>query len=428
MKKVKIALICHFSNQLVREKLNLFPVGHYFYQDFANWISNIINGLKGRNDVELFVIAPHNGMKYATQEFAIEGVHYSFFRSELPFPWRSLEARLFSQSKRGYPRNRKYVNAFLRKIQPDLINLIGAENAYYAIAALDVENVPIMLHLQTVYANPDRLKNTNNVDKQRWDVELDVFHKTPYIACTGRMYYDLVKGYEPNAIIFPRRWPTSKFPEIPNVNKTYDFVFFAHTLCKNKGFDNAIEAMGIMIKKHPNSRFLAVGSKDANWLQYETRIKELGIEKNLEIHLPFNDYIDLLQYVKQGRFALLPITMDVISGTIIEAMRMGMPVVTCRTSGTPSLNEKRETVLISDIGDSEGLSQNMLRLYECTELQEKLLKNAELYLRERDEENSHNIDIMVLQYKAVIDNYYKGIPIPRELLYNPDENINHRKQ
>lgn len=418
MNKIKVALVCHFSNQMVRDKLDLDI--HLQYLDFANWISNIIDGIKKRNDVELYVIAPHKGMKHAIQEFDHENIHYFFFRSKLPFPWSSIETRLFPQEKRGYPRSRKYVKLALNKIQPDLINLVGAENPYYAISILDVENVPILIHCQTVYANPDRIKNTGNVNQQRWETELKLFHKSQYMACSGQMYFNLIKGYEPNAFVFPLKWPALKLPVVPEVEKNYDFVFFAHILSKKKGFDNAIEAMSIMANKHPEVRFLAVGSKDDCWPQYEERIKRLGLDKNLEIHPPFTKYIDMLQYVKQSRFALLPVTMDVISSTIIEAMRMGLPIVTCRTSGTPSLNETRETVLISEIGDSEGLYMNMNRLYEDSELQGKLINNGFLYCAELDKKSSQNIEEMVLQYKLVIEHYRYGRPIPKEKLF--DEN------
>jgi len=430
MNTIRVALINHFSNPAVRHQLDLQPDGRggIRYKDFAWWNTNIINGLKGRDDVELHVIAPHVGMCHPTQEFELEGVHYLFFRKEPPYPWNRLEAYLWSQEKHDYPRNRRRVKHFLSKIRPDIVVLIGAENAYFSITAMDVKGIPLMIHLQTVYANPDRIKNTGRVDRKRWDVELDLFRKTPYMACSGRMYYDLVKGYNPGAIVFPRKWPASKFPEVPDVEKKYDYVYFARYLNKNKGFDNAVEAMGLFVKAHPEARLLAVGSRDAEWPVYENRIHELGLDKNLEIHGSFPDYLDLLRYVKQARCALLPITMDVLSGTILESMRMGMPVVTCRTSGTPSLNEKRETVLITEIGDCKGLSENMLRLYENPRLQDTLRENAFQYLAEKDRKNVDNVDVMVEQFKAVIAHYHDGTPIPQEMLYNTDENKDYRQK
>ena len=191
---IRVVMLCHFSSPFIREKLKLRNEG-YKYKDSATWNSNIINSLKDRSDIELHVIAPHKGMCHATQEFCAENVHYYFFRKELLSPWGGIEVRLWSQAKRNFPRNRKVIHRFISRIQPDFVLLVGAENAYFSIAGLDIDNIPMMLHLQTVYSNPDRFKNTGRVDIQRKEVEIKLFQKTPYIACTGRMYYDLVKEY-----------------------------------------------------------------------------------------------------------------------------------------------------------------------------------------------------------------------------------------
>lgn len=414
---MKLTILCHLSNSIVRKKLDLIESSYYRYRDLNGWTTNIVNALKARDDIELHVISPHIGMRRQTQEFEIDGVNYYYFRRQLPFPWSKFENLFFPQDKHGFPRNRRCIKGFINRIKPDLINLIGAENAYYAVSVLDVENIPIIIHCQTVYANPDRIKNTGKADKVRWDTELKIFHKTPYMACNSQRYYNLIKQYEPNAIIFPRKWPAAEFPTIPEVEKKYDFVYFARFLNKNKGFDNAVEAMGKFVKIHPNAKLLAVGKKDCDWPNIEIRINELGLNDALEIHNSITDYKEMLQFVRQGRFSLLPITMDIISGTILESMRMGMPVLTCRTCGTPTLNEKRETVLISDIGDCEGLCQNMLRLYANNDLQVKLRENGFLFLKEMDEDNVHNVEITVDQYKAVMKHYYQNKPIPQEMLF-----------
>lgn len=418
MKKIRVALLCHMSNPMIRENLDLYQGNHYPYRDLCGWNNNIVNALSKRDDIELHVISPHIGMKKWTQSFENDGVKYYFFCQYAPLPWRYLEAKFYPQNKHGFYRNRKYVKSFLNSIKPDIVNLIGAENSYYSIAALDVESIPVLIHCQTVYANPEREKKTGQVSKFRWDTELQLFHKTPYLACNGSMYYKLIKQYEPNAIVFPRRWPAAKFPEIPEVEKQYDFVYFARFLNRNKGFDNAIEAMGKFIKAHPEAKLLAVGRKDTDWPSIEKRINDLGLVNSVIINEPITEYVEMLKFVRQGRLSLLPITMDVISGTILESMRMGMPVLTCKTSGTPSLNEKRETVLISEIADSDGLCANMMRLYESSELQELLRQNGYKYINEMDEDSFHNIDVMVAQYRAVIDNYYHQIPIPSDMLFD----------
>jgi len=422
MNRIKVVLINSFSNPQVREKLNLRTSGSLKGRDYGGWNTDIINGLKQFNEIELHVVTNHSGMKNSVQEFELDGVYYHFYNPDSPYPWSFLDRSFLSQKRMNYPRCRRVVKQFIKDIQPDIVNLIGAENTMRSLIALDIEKIPLIIHLQTVYANPARITNAGGIDKKRWETELKAFHKTPYMACTGQLYYDLVKQYEPNAIIFPRTWPAAQFPTIPDVPKAYDFVFFARYLNKNKGIDSAIEALGEMVEKYPGVKLLAIGAKDENWLTYENRIKELGLQNNIEIHAPFAQYNDVLKYVKQARFSLLPITMDVISGTIIESMRMGLPVITCRTSGTPSLNKKRETVLIAEIGDTHQLATYMVDLYEHPEKADLLRNNAFEYLKEEDEKNSHNIEYMVAQYKAVIDHYRYGTPIPQGLLFKSDNN------
>lgn len=434
--KIKVVMICHFSSSQLRERLPLSSNRIYnafrrrvglkalYYKDFGNWNVNIINALKQRADIELHVISPHAGLIGRTYEFMSEGVSYYIYRAQPSFLQYYMNKFCKSQYV-DFARTRKIVKEWIKRIKPNIVNLIGAENPYYSISALDIEKMPIVLHCQTVYANPDRKKN-EQINKQRWDVEVQLFHHIPYIACTGRMYYDLIKAYEPQAIVLPRTWPESPFPKVTDAEKKYDFAYWARMLDKNKGFDNAIEAIGIVVKKYPKLKVIAVGTWDEDKELFEQRIKELGIEKNIEIHPRFPNYTDLLHYVMQARFALLPIKMDVLSGTILEAMRMGMPVVTCRTSGTPSLNEKRDTVLISDIGDNAALAQHMIDVIENAELANSLKGNAKVYLYESDEKNAHNVDTMVAQYRAIIAHYHNGTPIPPELLYNIEENIDYR--
>lgn len=416
MDRIRVAIICHFSNEEVRDNLKFFPF-HEEYRDSANWITTIINALRVRDDVDLHIVAPHRGIYPAVQEFKVGGVSYHFFRRFLPAPFDKIERRVNNQENKGFPRYRKYISQFLHSIKPDIVNLIGAENAYYASSVLDINNIPVFVHCQTVYANPERKEKTGKIDSVRWNTELAIFHRVKYFACSGQSYYHLIKGYEPDAIIFPRRWPRTVFPTIENSGKRYDFVFWARFLNKNKGFDNAIEAIGIVKKKYPQLKVLAIGTWKEDKDLFKKRILDLGLEETITILPSFPQYEDVLRCVKQARFALLPIKMDYISGTILEAFHLGLPVVTCRTSGTPLLNERRKTVLLSDIGDNEALADNMLSLITDSELDSLLEQSGYEFIKENQNQHSDNIDVMVEQYRAIIEHYYKSTPIPESMLF-----------
>ena len=108
----------------------------------------------------------------------------------------------------------------------------------------------------------------------------------------------------------------------------------------------------------------------------DKRINELGIYDSVVFTGKLPTHSDVIEEVRHSRFALLPLKIDFISGTIREAMSIGIPVVTTITAGTPSLNEKRESVLLSKPEDFVGMADNILRLKNDDSLAKKLSNNG----------------------------------------------------
>lgn len=428
MEKIKVILLGHISNASIREKLplserkaqNLFNrlIGkpQLYYSDFAQWNWSTIEGMEHEN-VELHVIAPHYGLKSLTYEYEERGVRYYFFRPEPLFPWNILEKIFYKKQYREFLRTRNIVKRWIEEIKPDIVNLVGAENPYYSICGLDVENVPLFITCQTVYSNPNRQRLSGNVSKYRWDLEQQLFNKTKYFCCTNSMYRGLITSYVPDAVVFPLVWPDKPFPKLKGCEKKYDFAFFSVSVSAKKGIDSAIEAMGIVREKVPGVTLLVVGKVDSTYkMRLEERIKELDLEDNIIFHDFFPLQEDMFNYVHQARFALLPVKMDFISGTILQAMEMGMPVVSHITSGTPTLNKERETALLSEIGDTKTMAKQMLQLMSDRELAEKMRENGYSFMKQRHENALQGAKQRLEQYRAIIANYRQGTPIPMEML------------
>ena len=426
---MRVVLLCHVSDSrirmnlpLVSERTNnffrkLFGKKELSYSDFALWNANTIAGFEKIEDVELHVIAPHKGLKTWTFEYELNNIHYHFYRPEPLFPWLAFEKVFNKKQYKEFPRTRHMVKSFIKKIKPDIVNLVGAENPYYSICGLDIEDVPLFITCQTVYSNPNRKTLSGYVSKMRWELEQALFKKAAAFSCTNTMYRDLIKSYVPDAIVFPLIWPDKPFPELSPCEKKYDFAFFSVVVSAKKGIDSALRAMAIVKKYKPNVSLLVVGNIDKNYkCTLDKQIEDSGMTQNIIFHDFFPLQIDMFNYVHQARFALLPVKMDYLSGTILQAMEMGMPVVTHITSGTPTLNAERETVLLSEIGDVETMAKQMLCLMDDELLAKKLSDNGKLYVEKRHQRESNGIKSRLNQYRAIIDNYRKGTPIPFEML------------
>ena len=433
MKKLTVAWICHFSNQEVRNKLPLsnMRISNFLrsilgktkfeYGDFAPWINNLIKEFEKFEEVELHIIAPHTGLKKKRFDLEMNGIHYHFFKSEDDNIFNFIINKLDSNKIPKYIKNRKRTAEIVTSIKPDIVNLIGTENPYYSITVLDIEDIPVFVSAQTVYTNPDRQKISGNCDPLRWNTEVKIHHKEKYYGCAGRMHRDLILRNNPDAIIFKNFFPIQYPKKVKEVEKEFDFVYFAQGVSQKKGIEDAIDALALVKKEKPNVTLKVVGHCPPNYKVFlNKKIDNLGLTENISFHDYFPVHSDMHQYIKKAKFALLPVKLDVIPGTVIEAMLLELPVVTYKTTGTPYLNKDGETVLISKIGDIEHLAANMLKLLDSPELAEQLKKKAKAFV-EKEFDNTASAKRLVKDYKAVIAHYHDGTPIPKELLFDLNE-------
>ncbi len=428
---MKVVWICHFSNPEIRKQLPLSKMKlkkgiallkkskvNYEYVDFAPWITMLINEFKSFKDVDLHIISPHKGLKQKTVYIEHDGVSYCFFRSDNVLLHTSNEAKNRNNDFRS---NRKKISAFVKDINPDIVNVIGAENPYYSISALDITDKPLYISCQTVYSNPMRESLGDKVDRYRWDLEKKIHAKALYFGCAGRMHHDLVLKNNPNAIIFKMFFPTKK-PKVNNKqNKEFDFVFFAARVSAKKGIEDALCALAVVKKNYSEVSLRIVGKCSEVYKQHLLQLCEsLNIEENIFFKSYFPVHSEMHEYVSKGRFALLPIKLDVISSTLIEAIYLNLPIITYQTSGTPFLNKNGEAVLLSPIGNIEALADNMLKLMKSDTLGGCLIKKAQILVDE-EFDNTKSSMRLLLNYKAVIEHFHKGTPIPKKLLFDINE-------
>ena len=428
---MKIIWICHFSNSEVRKRLNFsIRVFERFmrwilhreekkYSDFAPWISNGILEFEKIKDIELHVISPHYGIKNKIEEFEINGVFYHIFMPDDNLIIKRIFNKLCKKKRYSYRANRKIVQNIIDHVNPDLIHMYGAENPYYSITALDVDikKYPFLVSLQTLMSDPEyKKKNTepSEIYDFRSDIERKIIKRVAYLGSTVPSYRNIVwRDINPNSIFTKTFLFLVHKISFQNKEKLYDFVYFAEKI--EKAVDIAIEVFALACKKYPSLTLNIIGGSTPSYKQQiQNRISELKIEKNVLFSGKLSTHKEVLDQINKSRYALLPLKIDVISGTIREAIYSHLPVITTATSGTPSLNDKRESILISDHDNFQEMAQNMIKLIESPEYAEKLTKNALITANERWN-NNRSINQLIEAYKAIIENHNNDTPIPEEI-------------
>ena len=160
-----------------------------------------------------------------------------------------------------------------------------------------------------------------------------------------------------------------------------------------------------------------VGPASSNDLErLNKKIKDLSLSQNIILSGAYPNHEDVLKDAAYARISVLPTRIDTIPISLFESVYLGLPVVSCNTGDIPLLNIGDERVLLSDVGDTQALAMNIVRLLSDFKLR-NLLAEKSLKFVKRYFSNSANVSHHILILKAVLKNYREGIPIPQDLLY-----------
>lgn len=395
-KKIKVVWICHLSNALIKKHLKFSKwtlltilrrlFGKTDIADFAQWNTNAIKEFEKFEDVELHIVAPYFNI-CGVQEFEINGIKYHFFQTEDDNIVSKIHHKITKKLKTSYSKNSKRIIQVINKINPDIIHMIGAENPYYSESALYLDNeIPFIVSLQTLMSDPDFLKNypiSQESYKYRSELESKIIAKANYIGSKVEHFRNIIrKEISPNAKFLDMSLAVGEEITIGEYKKEYDFVYFAANI--SKAVDWALEAFAIAKQQYSNITLHVVGGYSSDFMSnIKNRMQELGLGNEVDFTGLMPTHDDVIEEVRKARFALLPLKIDLITGTIREAIANGLPVVTTITPATPKLNEKRESVLLSEKEDFKAMADNICKLLSNTDYAKQIQQNAAQTIYER---------------------------------------------
>jgi glycosyltransferase involved in cell wall biosynthesis len=411
-----VVWICHFSNEEVRKRLPLVTKSQKI-TDFAPWIPNLIQEFKQFKEINLHVIAPHVGLKTLARSFDMDGVHYHFFKADIPFLNRYWPHFFRLDYWTRFASNRFLVRLFVHKIKPDIINLIGAENAYYSATVWGIRRLPVLISIQGIYSNEERFK-VEKRDVVRCKVERKTHSENRYFGVSAPFMPELIRRDVADPVLFWNRFPLKivRLEEVQQIEKTYDFVFYSRMIAL-KGTEDALEALALVKQHKPDVTLRMMGyADDAYLVELNAKARRLGIDKNVKISGGFEQHDDLLREAAKAKYYLLPTKLDTIPGTILEAIHLGLPVVSYRTGDIPLLNKGETRTLLCDREDIPSLAGNMLRLLDEPGLGAELSQKAKAFVDKWFDNRNIALNF-VNQYKAVLAHFHHNEPVPDELLY-----------
>lgn len=380
-------------------------------KDTAPWVGDMISELEKQENIDIFSVSPQIKMAKKVQHFNLNKTTYYFYSSDFSQLARLIKSyKWWKRIETCSSRVRKIVD----EIKPDIIILFGTENLTISAPILRLTDYPIFCILQTVYHKPDRAKYCKP-NEMIMQLETEITEKVKFYG-SGKYLGELLKRVNPNIVVLDYKWISGPLPSLEIPTKKFDFVNFAFTMDIRKGDEDSIRALAIVKKTYPHVTMnISGGMSPARRNYIENLISELGLNDNVTFTPMFERKEDMYRHILQARFAVLPVKLDLVSTTTREAMFYRIPVVTNITPGSPLLNKEKECVLLAEKGNINSLAEQMCRLMSDTSLAISLAENAhEHMLKQLD--NTKKIDSLMRLLKSIIDNYSKGISIPKELL------------
>ncbi|MDP3764864.1 MAG: glycosyltransferase family 4 protein, partial [bacterium] len=141
-----------------------------------------------------------------------------------------------------------------------------------------------------------------------------------------------------------------------------------------KGFGALIEIMPEILKEIPEARLIIIGD-GPEYKNLKLKIQNLKLEDRI-IMVGNLTREKVLEYLVAADVFALNTAYEGFSHQILEAMALGVPVVTTDSGGNPELIEDGESGFLLKFNDKEALKEKIIELLSNNFLAQKLSKNA----------------------------------------------------
>ncbi len=162
--------------------------------------------------------------------------------------------------------------------------------------------------------------------------------------------------------------------------------------------------MGSIKNITPNICLKVIGEGEKTYTQHLKNLsKKLNIERNI-IFFGKQNSKDIAKELMMSEIFVLPTLVDNSPNSLAEAMAVGTPSIASNVGGIPTMIKNNYNGLLFEVNSVEHLSEEILRLLQNKELEEKISLNAKktAYLRNKAELVAEQI---IKVYQSIILNH-----------------------
>lgn len=179
-------------------------------------------------------------------------------------------------------------------------------------------------------------------------------------------------GYE-NLVLIPNSFELNQYRFLKR-SSLQPRLLWVRSLAQIYNPKMALEVLKLVQEKYPSATLTMVGPpKDVSLEQVQTRARELEVEVTLTGQLSKQQWIALSE---SHDIFINTTDVDNTPVSVMEAMALGLPVVSTNVGGVPYLIEDGQDGLLVPPQDPKAMAQAVFQLLEDATLVESLTRNA----------------------------------------------------
>ena len=256
------------------------------------------------------------------------------------------------------------LKVILEKITPDVIHLQWSSVIPWFETVLTAQQTPVVLSQRGYHSNVRPFIDTENFDYlKQWYPKIAGFHSvSKAIADKGDLVYQ--SDEKINQVIYTGL-DISKHPKNKTYSKpeTFEIVSVGrpHWI---KGYEYALLACKLLKEKGIKFKYTIIGAEGNEELQYLRH--DLGVQNEIQLleRMPQND---VFQYMQKASVLVLPSLAEGVPNVVVEAMALGVPVISTKCGGVEELIEDEVNGWLVPTRDPNTLAEALIKFNQLSE-------------------------------------------------------------
>jgi glycosyltransferase involved in cell wall biosynthesis len=155
-------------------------------------------------------------------------------------------------------------------------------------------------------------------------------------------------------------------------NRSSVNVLYLGSTGARKGVFDLLKVIPIIVAANPTVRFIIAGreEKAGEEQKLQAIVNELNLSKWITRLEPSQE--EIIEVYQEADIYVLPSHADAFPVALLEAMSMGLPVITTRVGGIPEMVEEGKGAVLIDPGDLEALKMEILQLAASPDLRHEM--------------------------------------------------------